>query len=113
MMNDLLDNLCNIIRNIGSLKEWCYFTGFSTALMINCYKERNSYIDSYIASVVSDNHGRISIDLIYNNFVDYFNGKNKINEKERIIYSTSNVAPILNKVTNNASAPPIYLEDSL
>ena len=39
--------------------------------------------------------------------------KEKEKQKERIIYSTSNVAPVLNKVTNNANAPPIYLEDSL
>lgn len=59
----------------GSIKSWGMFTDFyelpffdaQTALLVDCSMENNGRI----ASIVMDDHGRFSIDLIFNNLDDY------------------------------------------
>lgn len=110
---ELTSSIVNVtpLNNFGSLKSWVLFTDYyeipfydaMTYLLIECKKDSHR-----IASVVSDNHGRVSIDVIFDNIDDYIteynqwlNSKiidsniyesklNEVNESFKKSYSCSN-----------------------
>jgi len=76
---DLLSAIAHLepnFKEFGPVKQWTLFTdlydiphcgGAMTGLLVDCSVNTNGRV----ASLVSDNHGRIGIDIIYSSFDDY------------------------------------------
>ena len=93
---DTIDSIVNIDSNkthFGTVKQWTLFTDLyeipifdaMTALLIDCKIGNNGRV----ASVVFDNHGRCSIDIIFNTFDEYLKEYNEwlqIKIKDECIY---------------------------
>lgn len=93
-----MNSLVNTSVRVGNLKNWTLFTDFyeipiaypaEMALAVDCSKD-----DQYhgrVASVVIDDHGRSSMDIVFNSFDEYLDAKNtwesiKLPENERALY---------------------------
>jgi hypothetical protein len=69
------DSLVNLPDNFGSLKQWVLFTDVyeiplvqaCTALVVDCATDKSGQV----ASLVIDDHGRISIDIVFNSIREY------------------------------------------
>lgn len=72
-----IDSIANLDPEFGPYKQWTMFTdyddedlfkwGVGTCLAVDCGVDTSGRI----ASVLYDNHGRISIDIIFKNMEDY------------------------------------------
>nr|QBK86467.1 MAG: hypothetical protein LCMAC102_02620 [Marseillevirus LCMAC102] len=78
------DAIASIDEKIVKINEWIPFTNVydiphfpaRTQLLVNCSKKRNGQI----ASIVRDDHGRMAIDIIYDNMKEYLKDYEKWKE---------------------------------
>lgn len=85
ILND--DDIASLDNNFGSYCEWVLFTDIysiphydaATGLLVNINSDESK--NGKVASIVYDNHGRVAIDIIYQNldeyWTEYYNWLNK------------------------------------
>lgn len=102
---DLLSSIVNIDLSFGPIKNWCLISDIyelplfnaSTAVLLECCGNNR------IASLLIDDHGRVSCDIIFDNYNDYLNDKNNwkckyVKDSDEHIKELKIFKKLLNKV---------------
>lgn len=75
---NLISSIVNIDISFGPIKNWCLISKIYEIPLIEAYTgillECNG--DNRVASLLIDDHGRVSCDIIFDNYKDYLNDKN-------------------------------------
>lgn len=75
---DLISSIVNVDISFGPIKNWCLISKIYNIKLVEAYTGilLECCGNNRVASLLIDNHGRVSCDIIFDNYVDYLNDKN-------------------------------------